>query len=192
MLKEYMGKLPQVDKEAFIAETAVLIGDVEVGAQSSVWYGAVLRGDESPIRIGRGSSVQDNVVMHCDRHSPMTIGDNVTIGHGAVVHGATVGDNVLIGMGAVVLNGAHIGKNCIVAAGAVVKERAEIPDNSMLVGVPAKIIRTLTPEQIAVRETQSYYVELAANYMSQSTGEIHNADGDAICADAAQYDTEKR
>ena len=167
MLKTYHGVTPQVDESTFLAETAVLIGDVRVGPLSSIWYGAVLRGDESPIRIGKGTSVQDNCVLHCDRCSPMVIGDNVTIGHGAVVHGATIGDNVLIGMGAVVLNGAKIGKNSLVAAGAVVKENADIPENSMVVGVPAKIIRTLTPEQIAEREKISYYVELSRSYLQE-------------------------
>lgn len=165
MTRDYLGVSPKVDEDAFIAETAVLIGDVEVGKDSSVWYGAVLRGDEAPIRIGEGSSVQDNVVMHCDKGSPLIVGDNVVIGHGAIVHSAVVGDNVLVGMGAVLLTGARIGDNCIVGAGAVVKENADIPANSMLVGVPAKIIRTLTPEQVAKQQVKSYYVELSKDYL---------------------------
>lgn len=165
MIMDYKGKSPVIDASAFIAPNASIIGDVTVGADSSVWFGAVLRGDEAPIAIGRGSNVQDNAVLHCDYRSPMNIGDNVTIGHGAIVHGASIGDNVLIGMGAIILNGAKIGENCIVGAGAVVKENAEIPANSMLVGVPAKIIRTLDETAIAQRKEPSYYVPLGKSYM---------------------------
>ncbi len=165
MIMDYKGKSPVIDKSAFVAENATVIGDVEIGADASVWFGAVLRGDEAPIRIGRGSNVQDNAVLHCDHCSPMSIGSNVTIGHGAIVHGATIGDNVLIGMGAIVLNGAKIGENCIVGAGAVVKENADIPANSMLVGVPAKIVRSLDEATIAQRKEPSYYVTLGKSYM---------------------------
>lgn len=165
MIMEHKGVSPVIDDTAFVAPTAAVIGDVVIGADSSVWFGAVLRGDEAPIRIGRGSNVQDNAVLHCDHGSPMTIGDNVTIGHGAIVHGATIGDNVLIGMGAIVLDGAKIGDNCIVGAGAVVKERAEVPANSMLVGVPAKVIRTLDDAAISQRKEPSYYVPLSKTYM---------------------------
>lgn len=165
MIRDYKGKLPAFDSRVtFVAETAVLTGDVTIGRDSSVWYGAVIRGDESPITIGEGSCVQDNAVLHCDKNSPMVIGNNVTIGHGAIVHGATIGDNVLIGMGAIILNGAKIGANSLVAAGAVVKENADIPENSMLVGIPAKIIRTLSGEQLEARKQPSYYVELARDY----------------------------
>ena len=165
MIIEYKGIMPEISPEAFVAPTADIIGRVKIAADASVWFGAVLRGDESPIRIGRGSNVQDNAVLHCDHGSPMNIGDNVTIGHGAIVHGATIDDNVLIGMGAIILNGAKIGENCIVGAGAVVKENAEVPANSMLVGVPAKIIRTLDDAAIAQRREQSYYGPLSKTYM---------------------------
>lgn len=165
MIMVYKGISPEIDENAFVAPNATVIGKVKIGENSSVWFGAVLRGDESPITIGRGSNVQDNAVLHCDLGSPMSIGDNVTIGHGAIIHGATIGDNVLIGMGAIVLNGAKIGDNCIVGAGAVVKENAEVPANSMLVGVPAKVIRTLDAAAIAQRMEQSYYVPLSKDYM---------------------------
>lgn len=164
MIMDFKGISPVIDESAFIAPTADIIGDVRIGADSSVWFGAVLRGDEEGIVIGRGSNVQDNVVLHCDMGSPMSIGDNVTIGHGAIVHGATIGNNVLIGMGAVVLDGAKIGDDCIIAAGAVVKERADIPAGSMLVGVPAKIIRTLEGEALEQRRQTSYYVALSKEY----------------------------
>lgn len=162
---DYKGISPEIDESAFVAENAAVIGDVKIGAESSVWFGAVIRGDEAPISIGRGSNVQDNAVLHCDHGSPMRIGDNVTIGHGAIVHGATIGDNVLIGMGAIVLDGARIGDNCIVGAGAVVKENADIPAASMVVGVPAKVIRTLEGETLAQRARPSKYVALSRDYM---------------------------
>jgi len=165
MILDYKGIMPEISPNAYVAPTAAVIGDVKIEDDSSVWFGAVIRGDEAPIRIGRGSNVQDNVVLHCDFESPMNIGDNVTLGHGAIIHGATIGDNVLIGMGAVVLNGANIGENCIVGAGAVVKENAVIPPNSMLVGVPAKIIRTLDEKAIEERKKESYYVPLSKDYM---------------------------
>lgn len=165
MIMDYKGISPKIDENAFVAPNATVIGDVEIAADSSVWFGAVLRGDESPIRIGRGSNVQDNAVLHCDHNSPMLIGDNVTIGHGAIIHGAVIGSDTLIGMGAIVLNGANIGEGCIIGAGAVVKENAEIPPFSMLVGVPAKVIRTLDDAAIAERRKQSYYVPLSKDYM---------------------------
>ena len=167
MIREYKGILPKIDKEAFVAETAAIIGDVEIGRDSAIWYGAVLRGDESPIRIGEKTSVQDNCVLHCDDESPMIIGENVTIGHGAIVHGATIGNNVLIGMGAIILNGAKIGDNAVIGAGAVVKENADIPAASLAVGVPAKVVRMLTEEQISQRKTLSYYVKLAEDYKGE-------------------------
>ena len=167
MTRTYQGHGPQIDKEAFIAETAVLIGQVAVGARSSIWYGAVLRGDLDAISVGEGTSVQDNAVLHCEKGSPVHIGNNVTIGHGAIVHGSTVGDNVLIGMGAVVLNGCTIGENSIIAAGAVVKENAVIPAGSMVVGVPGKIIRELSPEQVQKLQRESSYVRLSRSYLEE-------------------------
>ena len=165
MVMEYKGIMPEISSEAFIAPSADIIGDVKIAADVSVWFGAVIRGDEAPISIGEGSNIQDNCVLHCDQGSDMVIGKNVTIGHGSIVHGATIGDNVLIGMGAVILDKAVIGDNCIIGAGAVVKERAEVPANSMMVGIPAKIIRTLDEKAIEDRKKQSYYVPLSKSYM---------------------------
>jgi carbonic anhydrase/acetyltransferase-like protein (isoleucine patch superfamily) len=165
MIRDYLGAWPKIDKEAFIAETAAVIGEVEVGAGTSVWYGAVLRGDEGAITVGRDSSIQDNAVLHCDLGSEVHIGNNVTVGHSAVVHGSTVGDNTLIGMGAIVLNGASIGEECIIAAGAVVKENAVIPARSMVVGVPGKIIRTLSDEQAEKLRQPTYYAKLVKDYL---------------------------
>ena len=165
MIMTLRGKTPQVSPEAFVAETAALIGDVAVGRDSSVWFGAVIRGDNEPIRIGEGTSIQDNAVLHTEKGHPLTIGNNVTVGHGAIVHCTSVGDNTMVGMGAVLLDGAVIGKNCIIGAGAVVKERAVVPDGSMMVGVPAKCARELAPEQIAFLEQTSPYVALSKEYL---------------------------
>lgn len=167
MTRDYLGVTPKLDKTVFVAETAALIGDVEVGGDSSIWYGAVLRGDSAPIRVGRRSSIQDNAVVHCDAGIPALIGDGVTVGHGAIVHSASVGNNSLIGMGATVLTGAVIGENCIVGAGALVKENALVPDGSLVVGVPGKVVRRLGPEQIAdIAASARHYVTFAKSYIS--------------------------
>ena len=165
MIMTLGGKTPQVSPEAFVAETAALIGDVTVGRDSSVWFGAVIRGDNDPIVVGEGTSIQDNAVLHTEKGHPLTVGSNVTVGHGAIVHCSSVGDNTLVGMGAILLDGAVIGNNCIIGAGAVVKENAVVPDGTMMVGVPAKPVRQLSPEQIAYLERQSPYVALSKEYL---------------------------
>ncbi len=149
----------------FIASTAVVIGKVTLGENASVWYGAVIRGDIAPIFIGARSNIQDNCVIHVNYNMPVTIGEQVTIGHGAIIHGASIGNNCLIGMGAIVLDGAQIGDNCLVAAGAVVPPRSEIPPGSMVAGVPAKVVRELSAETIEANVRNALeYVELAARY----------------------------
>ena len=165
MIMTLGGKTPQVSPEAFVAETAALIGDVTVGRDSSVWFGAVIRGDNDPIVVGEGTSIQDNAVLHTEKGHPLTVGSNVTVGHGAIVHCSSVGDNTLVGMGAVLLDGAVIGNNCIIGAGAVVKENAVVPDGTMMVGVPAKPVRELAPEQIAFLNRTSPYVALSKEYL---------------------------
>ncbi len=165
MIIPFRDKTPQVSPEAFVAETATLIGDVTVGQDSSVWYGAVIRGDCSPIAIGRGSNIQDNAVLHTELEHPLTVGDNVTVGHGAVVHCSSVGSNTLIGMGAILLDGAVIGDHCIIGAGAVVKENAVVPPGSMMVGVPAKCVRELSEAQIALLDGTPPYVALSKMYL---------------------------
>lgn len=151
MIRKYKEHSPVIHPTAFLAENAAVIGRVTLEEDSSIWYGAVLRGDECSITIGKGSNVQDNASVHgyspkgCD----VVLGEYVTVGHNAIVHGCTVGDHTLIGMGATILNGAKIGKRCIIAAGALVKENAVIPDDSLVVGLPGKIIRTLEPAQSA-------------------------------------------
>ncbi|MFV0319797.1 MAG: gamma carbonic anhydrase family protein [Microbacterium sp.] len=141
------GKTPQLDETSFIAAGARVLGGVTLGPGASVWYNAVLRADGDTITVGAGSNLQDNVSVHVDVGKPVVIGENVSVGHNAVIHGCTIEDGSLIGMGAVVLNGARIGAGTLVAGGAVVLEGAEIPPGSLVAGVPAKARRELTPEE---------------------------------------------
>lgn len=135
--------------EYWIAPTAVVVGNVILKKNASVWFGAVLRGDNDPITIGVNSNVQDNCVLHTDPGSPLIIGDNVTVGHMVMMHGCTIGDNSLIGIGAVVLNRARIGRGCLIGAGALVTEGKEFPDFSVVMGAPGRVVRTLTAEEVA-------------------------------------------
>lgn len=138
------GVTPRIDDNVgWIAPTAVMVGDVVVGPEAGIWFGVVARGDIETIRIGARTNVQENCVLHTDKGFPLTIGDNVTVGHSAIVHGCTIGDNSLIGMGATVLNGAVIGKNCLIGANALVTEGKIIPDNSLVMGAPAKVVREI-------------------------------------------------
>ena len=156
---------PQVAASAWVADNAQVIGDVSLGEGASVWFGATLRGDSAPIVVGAGSNVQDGSVLHADEGLPLTIGDNVTVGHQVMLHGCTIGDESLIGIGAIVLNGAKIGKNCLVGAGSLVTEGKQFPDGSMVMGSPAKVVRQLTPEQIeGLRQSAKHYTENAARY----------------------------
>jgi carbonic anhydrase/acetyltransferase-like protein (isoleucine patch superfamily) len=147
------------DEEHWVAPTAVLIGRVRLEHAASVWWGAVLRGDNELITVGRGSNVQDGCVLHTDPGFPLVIGANVTVGHMAVLHGCTIGEGSLIGIGAVVLNGARIGRNCLVAARALVGEGKEIPDNSLVMGMPGKVMGEVRPEQaLRIRRGTEKYV----------------------------------
>lgn len=152
------------DENVFIADTAVVVGDVTLGKGVSVWFQAVVRGDEGPITVGENTNIQDAAILHAETH----IGKNCTIGHGAIVHGCTVGDNTLIGMGAIVLNGAKIGSDCIVGAGALVTGKMDAPDGSMILGSPAKVVRPLKPEEIeGNRAAMEEYLEAAAQYRKE-------------------------
>ncbi|MGW0883337.1 gamma carbonic anhydrase family protein [Streptomyces sp. NPDC002671] len=156
------GKEPQVDPGAFVAPTASVIGDVTLHAGASVWYGAVVRGDVERITVGADANVQDNVTLHADPGFPVNVGERVSIGHNAVVHGATVGDDCLIGMGATVLNGAVIGAGSLVAAQALVPQGMVVPPGSLVAGVPAKVRRELSEEeQQGVTLNGTLYAELA-------------------------------
>jgi carbonic anhydrase/acetyltransferase-like protein (isoleucine patch superfamily) len=153
-------KTPQIDESAYVAAEAVVIGDVHLAANTSVWAGAVLRGDNEPIVVGEGSNVQEGSVLHTDPGCPLTVGRNVTIGHQAMLHGCTVGDGSLIGIQAVVLNRAVIGRESLVGAGAVVTEGKVFPDRSLILGAPAKVVRTLTDEDVAnLRRNAQTYID---------------------------------
>jgi carbonic anhydrase/acetyltransferase-like protein (isoleucine patch superfamily) len=154
-----------VDASAYIAPTAVVLGDVSIGPESSVWFGAVIRGDTAPIRIGRQTNVQDGCILHADPGDPCTLGDRVTLGHGAIVHGATVDDDCLIGMRAVVMNGAHVGKGSIVAVGAIVPEGMQIPPGSVVIGQPARVKREATErDRERIRHAAEHYVAAGRAY----------------------------
>lgn len=166
-LYELDGIAPRLDANAWVADCAQVMGNVSLGADTSVWFGTVIRGDTESITIGRGSNIQDGSVMHADIGMPIVLGENVTVGHKAMLHGCTIGDETLIGIGAIVLNGAKIGRNCLVGAGALVTEGKEFPDGSMIIGSPAKAVRPLTPEQIAsVRQSARHYVENARRFQA--------------------------
>jgi carbonic anhydrase/acetyltransferase-like protein (isoleucine patch superfamily) len=151
-------KTPNIHPSAFVAPGAVVRGEVHLAENSSVFYNAVLRGDRAPISIGEGTNIQDNCVVHVEYDLPVTVGKNVTVGHGAILHGCTVGDETLIGMGAIVLNGAQIGKSCLIGAGALVTQNAVIPDGCMAVGSPARVKRPLTPEEMdGLRQSAADY-----------------------------------
>ena len=148
MLIAYQNKSPRIHASAFIAEGAMIIGDVTIGEQSSVWFNCVLRGDVDRIEVGARTNIQDGVVVHMDKNFPALIGDDVTIGHGAIMHGCTIEDGAMISMGAIILTGAKIGARGVVGAGAVVREGQEIPPESLAVGLPARIRRDVTTEEL--------------------------------------------
>jgi len=153
---------PQIAATAWVADSASVIGRVRLAEGASVWYGAVLRGDNDWITVGRDTNIQDGSVLHIDEGKPLTLGDRVTVGHQVMLHGCTVGDDTLIGIQAVVLNGAKIGRKCIVGAGALVTEGKEFPDGSLIVGSPAKVVRNLTPAQYDMLS------RLAGHYVAQT------------------------
>jgi carbonic anhydrase/acetyltransferase-like protein (isoleucine patch superfamily) len=157
--------VPHIDASAWVADSATVLGRVALGEGASIWYGAVLRGDNEWITIGRHSNVQDGSVLHTDAGFPLTLGEGVTVGHLVMLHGCSIGDGSLIGIQAVVLNGAKIGRNCLVGAGAVVTEGKEFADGSLILGSPAKAVRMLTPEHIeGMRHAATHYVANAQRH----------------------------
>ena len=161
------GVCPRISGSAWIADSAQVMGNVELADQVSIWFGAVLRGDTEIMRIGRRSNVQDGSVLHADVGQPLTVGEDVTVGHMVMLHGCTIGDGSLIGIGAVVLNGAKIGKACLVGAGALVTEGKEFPDGSMILGSPAKVVRQLEPGQLeGLRASAQNYVGNARRFQN--------------------------
>ena len=151
-----------IDNTVYEASGSAIVGDVTIGADSSMWFNAVVRGDEAGVVIGQRTSIQDNATVHTDIDCPVKIGDDVSVGHGAIVHGCTIGDNTIIGIGAIVLNRANIGSNCIIGAGALVTQDTVIPDGSVAFGSPAKVARKIAPDEIAANKKNAcIYVELA-------------------------------
>ena len=173
MILSYGGKTPRVHPTAFVAPTAVLIGDVEVGPESSIWFGAVLRGDHEQhgIRVGARTSIQDNCVLHVSARGPTIVGDEVTVGHGAVFESCEIRRGCLIGMNAVVLHGALIDEYSLVAALSVVSEGMQVPRSTLVAGVPARVRKELTGESASwVKDSAGHYVELSRSYLSQRIG----------------------
>ena len=169
------GKRPSIHPSVFLAPTAVVIGNVTIGAESSVWFGAILRGDdpEHPVVVGRRTSVQENCVIHVGHWGPTVVGNDVTVGHGAKFECCTIGDRTVIGMNAVILQNARIGNECVIAANAVVLEGAEIPDRSVVAGVPAKIKKTLEGGAAAwIQGGGQHYVDLSRKYLAEGIGRV--------------------
>jgi len=165
MILTINGKTPDVSEAAFVAPGSVLVGDVVLASDTSIWFNAVLRADIAPIRIGKGSNIQDNATAHVDHNHPVIIGEGVTIAHNAVIHGATIGDHVIVGMNATVLNGAVVGSGSIIAAGALVKEGAVIPERSLVVGIPGKVVKTFGEDEIEYQLVNALeYIEAAKEY----------------------------
>lgn len=158
-------KKPEIHLGAFIAPGAAVYGEVKIEDKCSVWFHATVRGERAPVVIKEGSNIQDNCVVHVDAGYGVTIGKNVTVGHGAIVHGCRIGDNTLIGMGAILLNGAVIGKNCVIGAGALVTQNTVIPDNSLVIGSPAKVKRQVTQDEVSANLSNAkHYVEEGREY----------------------------
>lgn len=161
----YIDNIPQIDSSAYVADSADLIGAVTVGRQASIWFQAVVRADDEPITIGAGTNIQDGSIIHIDPGQATIFGKHVTVAHGAIVHGARIDDYVMISIGAVVLSGAQIGTNSIIGAGAVVMEGMLIPPNSLVVGTPARVIKSVSEEQSArIRSTAEVYIERGQRY----------------------------
>ena len=159
--------VPRLAAGAWVADSAQVIGRVALGEGASVWFGAVLRGDNEWITLGARSNVQDGSVLHTDIGTPLTLGDDVTVGHQAMLHGCTIGDGSLVGIQAVVLNGARVGRGCLVGAGALVTEGKEFPDNSLIIGSPAKVVRTLDDAAVAkLKVSAQHYVDNARRFAS--------------------------
>ena len=160
----------RIDETSYVAEGARIIGDVTLEKNSSVWYNAVLRGDEGYIVVGEESNIQDGCVVHCAEDAPTILGKGVTVGHLALLHGCRIGDNSLIGMGSIIMNGAVIGNNCIIGAGSLVTFGAQIPDGSLAFGRPAKVVRALSPKEIEdIRIDVDFYLEQSAKYKKEKT-----------------------
>jgi carbonic anhydrase/acetyltransferase-like protein (isoleucine patch superfamily) len=173
MIYQYLDRAPSLPEKYYIADNATIIGDVVLGNQSSVWFGAVLRGDIEPVIIGERSNIQDNSVAHTGKGAPTILGNDVTVGHKVTLHGCRIGNNCLIGMGAILLDGCEIGDNCIIGAGAIVSMNRRIPAGSLALGAPAKVIRSLSEEDISnVRKYAERYVANMERYRNGALSPI--------------------
>lgn len=166
MIKSFRGIEPKINESVYISESTDIIGDVTIGENCNIWFGARLRGDMSKIQIGDRTNIQENCVLHGDTDFETYVGDNVTIGHGAIVHGCNIGDNVLVGMGSIILNGAKISKNSIVGAGALITQNKTFEEGVLIIGNPAKAVRKLTEEEIeGIKESANHYIEISKEYI---------------------------
>lgn len=162
------------DRACWIAPTATVIGNVTIGRDVGIWFGAVLRGDNEPVAIDEGSNLQEHVIVHTDPGFPVSVGRGCTIGHRALLHGCTIGDNSLVGMGAIVLNGARIGRNCLIGAGTLVTEGKEVPDNSLVIGSPGKVVRELDDDAIRkITESAEHYIRNARRFARDLRAKEH-------------------
>ncbi len=165
MIKNYIDKKPQIDERAFVTEGTIIVGDVRLGEYSSVWYGTVIRGDVDRVVIGKSTNIQDGCIIHCDRGIPTIIGDYVTVGHGAILHGCKIANNCLIGMGAIIMDGAKIGEYSIIGAGALIPPHKNIPPGSVVMGFPGDVVRDVTDrEREDIRESAYSYVRLSGEH----------------------------
>ncbi|EOR26278.1 MULTISPECIES: gamma carbonic anhydrase family protein [Clostridium] len=166
MIKEFNNKKPMIDKSCYISESVDIIGEVVIEKNVNIWFGTRIRGDMNKIYIGENSNIQENSVVHVDSHCETNIGKNVTIGHGAIIHGCIISENVLVGMGSIILNGAKIGKNTIIGAGSLVPQGKEYEEGVLILGSPAKVIRKLTEDEIkGIERSANNYVELSKKYL---------------------------
>jgi carbonic anhydrase/acetyltransferase-like protein (isoleucine patch superfamily) len=173
MIYQFEDHTPNLPEEYYVADNASVIGNVILKNQSSIWFGTVLRGDIEPITIGERSNIQDNSVAHTGKGNPVVIGNDTTVGHKVMLHACIVGDNCLIGMGAILLDGCEIGNNCLIGAGSLIKQNQKIPEGSLAVGSPARVIRKLTPDEIAdVKSYAARYVLLQTRYRNGRIKEI--------------------
>ena len=169
MIKQFGSNNPQLGRDVYISESAAVIGDVILGNEVNIWFGAVLRGDMHYIRVGSYSNIQDNAVVHVTTAvSPTTIGKNVTVGHGAIIHGCTIEDNCMIGMGSVVMDDAVVGEGSLIGAGALVSPNMEIPPKSLVVGMPGKVVRKVSAQEYQmIMDRPQEYIDLAAKYLKE-------------------------
>jgi carbonic anhydrase/acetyltransferase-like protein (isoleucine patch superfamily) len=159
-------RTPQCAEGSWVAPNAVVLGSVSLAEGASIWFGAVLRGDNDPIRIGAGSNVQENAILHTDAGYPLTVGQECTVGHGAILHGCTIGDGSLVGMGATVLNGARVGRQCLIGANSLVTTNMVIPDGSLVLGAPAKVVRPLKPQELEMLAASAAFYRANANRLA--------------------------